>query len=154
VGRRTFSHFVVTDDTTNKPIADSRLRPRSAVLSLLMGPFEYTSRRQIRPAPCRVTYGTRMGVNATGTLGIADRVPKTRESRRRRRRGGWDLGGCAPFQKIYEFFISKWCDMVHSGCVVCKIHLSHGLYLYDKLYRSTSLCLTNDTDRQIHVSTN
>jgi len=20
-------------------------------------------------------------------------------------------------QKIYEFFISKWCDMVHSGCV-------------------------------------
>ena len=35
--------------------------------------------------------------------------------------------GCAPSQKIYEFFISKWCDMVHSGCVVFKIHVSHGL---------------------------
>jgi len=32
--------------------------------------------------------------------------------------------------------------------------MSHGLLLYDKLYRSTSLCLTNDTDWQIHVSTN
>jgi len=44
--------------------------------------------------------------------------------RRRENRGavdgeGWSLGrGCAPSQKIYEFFISKWCDMVHSGCVV------------------------------------
>jgi len=29
---------------------------------------------------------------------------------------GWGLGrGCAPSQKIYEFFISKWCDMVHTG---------------------------------------
>jgi len=31
-------------------------------------------------------------------------------------RRGWSLGrGCAPSQKIYEFFISKWCDMVHLG---------------------------------------
>jgi len=37
---------------------------------------------------------------------------------------GWGLGrGCAPSQKIYEFFISKWRDMVHSGCVVFKIHV-------------------------------
>ena len=51
--------------------------------------------------------------------GVAGRAPKMRESRRRRRRGEWGLGrGCAPSQKIYEFFISKWCDMVHSGCVV------------------------------------
>ena len=62
-----------------------------------------------------------MGVNATETLGVAGRAPKTRESRRRRRRGGCGLGrGCAPSQKIYEFFISKWCDMVHSGCVVLR----------------------------------
>jgi len=46
--------------------------------------------------------------------------------------------GCAPSQKIYEFFISKWCDMVHYGCVVFKIHVSHGLLLYDKLYRSSA----------------
>ena len=52
-----------------------------------------------------------MGVNATGTLGVAGRAPKTRESRRRRLRGG--LGsGCAPFQKIYDFFSQNgviWC---------------------------------------------
>jgi len=42
------------------------------------------------------------------------------ERRRRQNRaavggeGGWGLGrGCAPSQKIYEFFISKWCDMMH-----------------------------------------
>ena len=41
----------------------------------------------------------RTGVNASGTLrGVAGRAPKTRESKRRRRRGGW-------------------CDIVHSGCV-------------------------------------
>jgi len=81
--------------------------------------------------------------------GVAGRAPKTRESRRRRRRAGWDLGrGCVPSQKIYEFFISKWCDMVHSGCVVFKIHVSHGLYLYDKLYRSTSLCLIGGSSTQ------
>ena len=56
--------------------------------------------------------------------GVAGRAPKTRQSRRRRRRGGWALGmGCAPSQEIYEFFISKWRDMVQSGCVVFKIHL-------------------------------
>ena len=40
------------------------------------------------------------------------------ERRRRENRGavgGEGSGvGCAPSQKIYEFFISKWCDMVHS----------------------------------------
>ena len=47
--------------------------------------------------------------------GVAGRAPKTRVSRNRRRRREWGLGrGCAPSQKIYEFFISKWCDMVHS----------------------------------------
>ena len=41
------------------------------------------------------------------------RAPKTRESRRRKRRGGWGLGrGCAPSQKIYEFLPQNgviWC---------------------------------------------
>ena len=52
------------------------------------------------------------------------------ECRRRENRGavgGEGVGSgevCAPFQKIYEFFISKWCDTVHSGCVVFKIHVS------------------------------
>jgi len=49
-----------------------------------------------------------------------------RESRRRRRQGG-SGEGCGPTQKIYEFSSKKWCDMVHSGCVVFKIHVSHGL---------------------------
>jgi len=55
------------------------------------------------------------------------------ERRRSENRGavggeGVGLGrDCAPSQKIHEFFISKWCDMVHSGCVVFKIHVSHGL---------------------------
>ena len=31
--------------------------------------------------------------------------------------------GYAPSQKIYEFFVSKWCHMVHSGCVVFKFHV-------------------------------
>jgi len=34
--------------------------------------------------------------------------------------------GCAPSQEIYEFFISKWRDMVQSGCVVFEIHVSRG----------------------------
>ena len=38
--------------------------------------------------------------------------------------------------------------MVHFGCVVFKIYVSHGLLLCDKLYRSASLCLTNDTASQ------
>ena len=66
-----------------------------------------------------------MGISATGTLG-GSQV----ERRRRENRGGegWGLGkGCAPSQQIGEFFISKWCDMVHSGCVVFKIHVFHGL---------------------------
>ena len=37
------------------------------------------------------------GVNATGTFGVAGRVPKTRESRRRRRRGGVVWGDVCPF---------------------------------------------------------
>ena len=49
------------------------------------------------------------------------------ERRRRENRGAvggeeWGLGrGCAPSQKTDEFFFSKWCDMVHSGCVIFKI---------------------------------
>jgi len=54
-----------------------------------------------------------MGVNATGTLG------GRRSSAEDARIEGVGLGrGCAPSQKIYEFFISKLCDMVHSGYVV------------------------------------
>jgi len=69
-----------------------------------------------------------MRINATGTLGVAGRAPKTRELRHRRQRQVCGLGrGCAPSYKIYEFFISKWCDMVHNGCVVFKIHVSYGL---------------------------
>ena len=54
------------------------------------------------------------------------------ERRRRENRGavGGEGGlerGCAPSQKIYEFFVSKWCDMLHYGCVIFKIHVSHGL---------------------------
>jgi len=70
-----------------------------------------------------------MGVNATGTLGGGSQV----ERQRRENRGAvggeeWGLGrGCAPSQKIYEFFISKWCDMVLSGRIVFKIHVYHGL---------------------------
>ena len=41
-----------------------------------------------------------MGINATGTLGVSGRAPKTRESRRRRRRGDGVWGSCAPSQKI------------------------------------------------------
>jgi len=71
-----------------------------------------------------------MGVNATGTSRGGSQV----ERRSRENRGAvggageggrWCLGkGCAPFQKIYEFFISEWCDMVHSGYVIFKIHVS------------------------------
>ena len=68
-----------------------------------------------------------MGVNATGTLGVAGRAPKTRENRGAvsAARGVGSGEGLCPFQKIYEFFFSKWRDMVHSGCVVFKIHVSH-----------------------------
>ena len=38
-----------------------------------------------------------MGVNATVTLGVAGRAPKTRESRRRGRRGGGVWEGLCPF---------------------------------------------------------
>jgi len=46
--------------------------------------------------------------------GIAGWAPKTRESRCHWQRGMWGLGkGCAPSQKIYEFFLSQngviWC---------------------------------------------
>jgi len=69
-----------------------------------------------------------MGVNATGTLGGSQVERRRRENRDAV--GGEGVGsgeGRAPSQKIYEFFLSKWCDMVHSGCVVFKIHVSHGL---------------------------
>jgi len=36
-----------------------------------------------------------------------------------------------PLPKKFEFFISKWCDIVHYGCVVFKIHVSHGLYFIE-----------------------
>jgi len=70
-----------------------------------------------------------MGVNATGTLGGSSRSSDKDERIQAPYIGGEGMGlgrGCAPSQKIYEFFVSKWCDM-HSGCVVYKIHVSHGL---------------------------
>jgi len=93
-----------------------------------------TQANPTQPDPWVNSTRVHMGVNATVTLGPGGRSSQAeRESRRRRRRWGWGLGrGYAPSQKINEFFISKWCDMVHSGCVVFKIHVSHGLQLYDK----------------------
>ena len=67
-----------------------------------------------------------MGVNATGTLG-GSQVERRRENRGAVGGEGGLERGCAPSQKIYEFFISKWCDMLHYGCVIFKIHVSHGL---------------------------
>jgi len=32
-----------------------------------------------------------------------------------------------PLPRKFEFFVSKWCNMVHSGCVIFKIHVSHGM---------------------------
>jgi len=43
----------------------------------------------------------------------------------------WVWGGVVPLPRKFEFFISKWCGIVHSGCVVFNIHVSHGLYLIE-----------------------
>jgi len=69
-----------------------------------------------------------MGVNATGTLGGRRSSAEDARIEAPYAARGWGMErGCAPSQKIYEFFISKWYDMMHSGCVVFKIHVSHGL---------------------------
>jgi len=65
-----------------------------------------------------------MGVNATGTLGVEGRAPKTRESRRRRLRGGAFWEGAVPLRSKLMNFSSQ--NSVHSGCVVFKIHVTHG----------------------------
>ena len=56
--------------------------------------------------------GRGMGVNATGTLGVAGRAPKTRESRRRRRRGV-GLVRAVPLPRKFMNFSSQngviWC---------------------------------------------
>ena len=84
-----------------------------------------------------------MGVNAAGTLGGSQIERRRRENRGAVGGEGWGLmRGCAPFQKIYEFFISKWCDMVHSGCVVFKIHVQ---LLNYKLYTGR-IADENDSD--------
>ena len=46
--------------------------------------------------------------------------------------------GCAPSQEIYEFFISKWRDMVQSGCVVFEIHVSRENYQRLAVFRSSA----------------
>ena len=48
-------------------------------------------------------------------------------SRESRRRGGGVRGGAVPLPGKFMNFSSLWCDMVHSGCVVFKIHVFHGL---------------------------
>ena len=64
-------------------------------------------------------------VSSTGASMPLEHWGSQVECRRRENRGavgGEGVGSgevCAPFQKIYEFFISKWCDTVHSGCVNC-----------------------------------
>jgi len=58
----------------------------------------------------RVTEGqTAMGVNAAGTLGggVAGRAPKTREPRRRRRRGVGSGEGLCPFPENLRIFHLK-----------------------------------------------
>jgi len=63
---------------------------------------------------CRSAYGT-----------LAGRRSSAEDARIEAARG-WGLGRAVPSQKIYEFFILKWCYMVHSGRVVFKIHVLKG----------------------------
>jgi len=43
----------------------------------------------------------------------------------------WVWGGAVPLPRKFEILISKWCDIVHSGCVVFNIHVSQGLYFIE-----------------------
>ena len=74
------------------------------------------SRRKFRQVHDLATHGRQRHWNIGGS----------QVERRRRENRGEGVGsgeGRAPSQKIYEFFISKWCDTVHSGCVVFKFHV-------------------------------
>jgi len=63
-----------------------------------------------------------MGVNATGTSGgRRSSAEDARIEAPSAARGVGSGKGCAPSQKSYEFFVSKLCDMVHSGRAVFKI---------------------------------
>jgi len=56
--------------------------------------------------------------------GVAGRAPKTRESRRRRRRGVGSVEGLCPFpENLWSFLLKMAWYMVHSGCVVFMIHV-------------------------------
>jgi len=56
-----------------------------------------------------------MGINATGTLGVAGRAPKTRELRHRRQRQVCGLGRAVPLPTKFMNFSSQngviWCIM-------------------------------------------
>ena len=63
-----------------------------------------------------------MGVNATGTLGGSQVERRRRENRCAvGGEGGWVWEGAVLLSRKFMTF-SKWCDMVHSICVVFKIH--------------------------------
>jgi len=75
-----------------------------AKLSPFCGPYDTTKCVEIRA-----------GTSTPWNIGGSQVERRRRENRGTVGGEGWGLGrGCAPSQKIYEFFISKWCDMVHS----------------------------------------
>ena len=103
--------------------AERRGRPGRQQASAAGALHRASENRHTTPVPRTLCS---MGINATGTLrGRRSSAEDARIEAPYAARGVGSGRGCAPFQKICEFFISKWCDMVHSGCVVFKIHWAH-----------------------------